>query len=76
MELFYFFLGILSFNFTLELPTRSSSKSFLTTKRELEILYVFGGKASEESVGAYEGNRKREAKDFEKVYNLTGVRPV
>ena len=34
-------------------------------KREIEILNDLGGKASER---AYYRNRKREAKDFEKVY--------
>ena len=53
------------------LAHKSSSKFFSSAKRELEIFYVFGGKASERAgalAGAY--YRKREAKDFEKVYLL------
>ena len=40
----------------------SSSKCFLSAKSELEIFYVFAGKARD-----YFWNQKREAKDFEKV---------
>ena len=44
----------------------SSSKCFLSAKSELEILYVFVGKARD-----YFWNQKREAKDFEiKVYHV------
>ena len=42
-----------------------SSNFFSSAKRNLEILYVFGRKASDR---ACYRNRNREAKDFEKVY--------
>ena len=48
------------------LAHKSSSKFFSSAKRELEICYVFGGKARERTLDYYR-NRKREAKDFEKV---------
>ena len=44
------------------LAYNSSSKFFSSPKCKLEIPYVYGGKAR-----AYYRNRKREAKDFEKV---------
>ena len=47
-----------------DLLIRLAHKS--SAKREPEICYVFGGKASEKA-GDYYRNRKREAKDFEKV---------
>ena len=46
-------------------------KIFLSAKRELEMFYVFSGKASERAGARAGANyRKREAKDFEKVYLL------
>ena len=42
-----------------------SSNFFSSAKRNLEILYVFGRKASD---GACYRSRNREAKDFERVY--------
>ena len=48
-----------------------SSKFFSNAKRQQDILYVFGYKVSEGesgSSGPYYRNRKREKKDFEKVY--------
>ena len=50
---------------------KSSSKFFSNAKHQQDILYVFGDKASDGesgSSGAYYRNRKREKKDFEKVY--------
>ena len=44
------------------LAYKSSSNVFSSAKCKLEIRYVYGGKA-----GAYYRNRKREAKDFQKV---------
>ena len=53
------------------LSYKSSSKFFSSAKRELEIFIVLGGKANERAGAlralAYYRNRKREAKDFEKV---------
>ena len=49
----------------------SPTKLFSSAKRELEIFHVLGGKANERAGAlralAYYRNRKREAKDFEKV---------
>ena len=45
-----------------KLAYKTRSKFFSSAKCELEIRYVYGGKAR-----AYYRNRKREAKDFEKV---------
>ena len=46
-------------------------------KRELEIFYVFGRKVIERAealrAGVFYRNRKREAKDFEKIYTRTDV---
>ena len=53
------------------LSYKSSSKFFSSAKRELEIFIVLGGKANERAGAlralAYYRDRKREAKDFEKV---------
>ena len=55
------------------LAHKSSSKFFSSAKREPEIFYVFGGKASERAGAVARAYyRKREAKDFEKVYLLFG----
>ena len=59
---------------SLRLTHKSSSKFLSIVKRGLESFYVFGGKVGRVSErpgwghdGAYYRNRKREAKDFEKV---------
>lgn len=59
---------------SLRLTHKSSSKFLSIVKRGLESFYVFGGKVGQVSErpgwghdGAYYRNRKREAKDLEKV---------